>query len=450
MMMKINPSIKYMGYSFTKLLLLSSLWMATESHAFTLSEAWESAKQYSADYKMAYFQREASMEQEQQAKSAFLPHVYANASYQRQLPSISSTRETQGWNVQLNQTLFDASKMAQYRQSQYNSDVARQRFNSATEELLLKVSELYFNLLLIKETIAVHAAEKQAYEQQLKQAQEMFKRGSATVIDIHEAQAGYDNALAQEISALTEKQILENQLNSYTGLNSQQISPIDTQNLIGRYLPHFQQYSLAKWQEIALQNNHEYQMNQLVLKSSDEAVRMARKGRLPTMNAQLGYQDNVYTSAHQNSDYRHRGKGFTASLQLSIPLYTGGELSSKIREASLEYEVAQAQLLATERQIMLAVRQAYTEGDALRYQIMAQERALKSNQLKLKSTQTGQQYGMRNRLEVIQARQEVAKVEQQLMRVQYRFLMAYLTLIKESGLGLENIWRKHENIINSK
>lgn len=140
--MKMNPSIKYTGCSFAKLLLLGGLWMATESRAFTLSEAWESAKRHSADYKMAYFQREASMEKEQQTKSVFLPHVYANASYQRQLPSISSTRETQGWNVQLNQTLFDASKMAQYRQSQYNSDVARQRFNGETEELLLKVSEL--------------------------------------------------------------------------------------------------------------------------------------------------------------------------------------------------------------------------------------------------------------------------------------------------------------------
>ena len=130
----------------------------------------------------------------------------------------------------------------------------------------------------------------------------------------------------------------------------------------------------------------------------------------------------------------------SASVQLSMPLYTGGELSGKIREAQAQYGVADAQLTATERRIKLAVRQAYTEGGAARYQIMAQERVLESSRLKLKSTETGQRYGIRNRLEVIQARQEVAQAEQKLAQVQYKFLLAYLRLVKESGLGLETVF----------
>ena len=81
--------------------------------AFTLSEAWRAAQQHSADFQVAYYQRNATLAQQRQAKAALLPHVAANASYQRQPPSISSTRETQGWNVQLSQTLFDAGKFAQ-------------------------------------------------------------------------------------------------------------------------------------------------------------------------------------------------------------------------------------------------------------------------------------------------------------------------------------------------
>ena len=410
--------------------------------AFTLSEAWQAAQQHSADFQAAYYQRSATLEQQRQAKAALLPHVAANASYQRQPPSISSTRETQGWNVQLSQTLFDAGKFAQYRQSKFNSQAAERRFDAAREDLLLKVAESYFNVLLSRETVAAHAAEKKAYAQQAKQARALFDKGAATVLDIHEAKAGYDNALAQEIAALADQQVQENQLNDYTGLDSKKIEAIDTANLITRYLPKLERHSLDKWQQIALANNHEYQTQKFALKSSEQAFQAAKNSRYPTLSAHLGYQNNLYTSSAQNNDYRYRGKGMSASVQLSMPLYTGGELSGKIREAQAQYGVADAQLTATERRIKLAVRQAYTEGGAAHYQMMAQERVLESSRLKLKSTETGQQYGIRNQLEVIQARQEVAQAEQKLAQARYKFMLAYLRLVKESGLGLETVFEQ--------
>ncbi len=408
--------------------------------AFTLQEAWEAAKQHSADFQAAYYQRDASLEQQQQAKAALLPHISANATYQRQPPSISSTRETQGWNVQLSQTLFDASKIAQYYQSRDHSQAAEQRFQAAHDDLLLKVAESYFNLLLNQETIASYRAEKKTYEQQTKQALALFKRGAATAVDVHEAQAGYDNALAQEIAALAQKQVLENQINDYTGLDSQNISPIKTSNIITHYQPKLKQRSLEQWQSLALQHNPEYKMQLAITQSSEKALTATKASRLPTIAANIGYQNNLYTSSAQNSDYRYRGKGMTASVQLSMPLYTGGELRSKIREASAQYEAIHAQLIATEHKIKLAVRQAYTESNAAHYQIMAQERVLKSSKLKLKSTQIGQQYGIRNQLEVIQAQQAVSQAEQKLAEARYKFLMAYLTLVKESGMSVENEW----------
>ena len=419
-----------------------SLGFSPYSIAFTLSEAWQAAQQYSADFQAAYHQRDAVYAQQQQAKSVFLPHLYTNASYQNQPASVSSTKKTQGWNVQLNQTLFDASKFAQYHQSKFSTQAAEQRLNAAREDLLLKVAESYFNVLLSRDMAIVHASEKETYAQQLKQAKALFNKGAATALDIHEAKAGYDNALAQEIAALTEKQVQENQLNNYTGLDSGKIEAIDTSNLLSHYLPKIEGHSLEQWQNIALANNQEYQMQQLSLKSSEQAFQAAKNSRYPTVSAHIGYQNNLYTSSVQNNDYRYRGKGMSAGVQLNMPLYTGGELSGKIHEAQAQYEVNHAQLIATERQIKLAIRQAYTESNATRYQIMAQERVLESSRLKLKSTKTGQQYGMRNYLEVIQARQEVAQAEQKLAQAQYKFILAYLRLIKESGLGLETAFKE--------
>lgn len=303
-----------------------------------------------------------------------------------------------------------------------------------------KVAESYFNVLLSRDTVAAHAAEKEAYAQQVRQAQALFNKGAATALDIHEAKAGYDNALAQEIAVLAEKQTYENQLNDYTDLDSKQIEAIDTANLLARYLPKLERYSLDEWQRIALSNNHEYRMQQLALQSSGQALRAAQNSRYPTVSAHVGYQNNLYTSSAQNNDYHYRGKGMSVGVQLNLPLYTGGELSGKIHEAEAQYGAAEAQLTATERHIKLAVRQAYTESGAARYQIMAQERVLESSRLKLKSTETGQQYGIRNRLEVIRARQEVAQAEQKLAQARYKFMLAYLRLVKESGLGLETVF----------
>ena len=191
-----------------------------------------------------------------------------------------------------------------------------------------------------------------------------------------------------------------------------------------------------------MQHNPEYKMQLAITQSSEKALTATKASRLPTLTANIGYQNNLYTSSAQNNDYRYRGKGMTASVQLSMPLYTGSELRSKIREANAQYEATHAQLIATERKIKLAVRQAYTESNAAHYQIMAQERVLKSSKLKLKSTQTGQQYGIRNQLEVIQAQQAVSQAEQKLAEARYKFLMAYLRLVKESGMNVENEWEE--------
>lgn len=430
---KIQKNIYFLFYC------MLSLMNSTTAHSFNLQEAWMAAQHNSADYLAAFHQKNAIKEQQQQAKSAFLPQLSGNINYQHQPHSTTSIKQNQGLSLQLNQTLFDASKIAQYRQSRYNSEAAEMRYNAMKEKLLHSVAENYFNLLLSKETIAAYAAEKVAYEQQVKHAQALFNKGAATALDIHEAKAGYDNALAQEIAAISKKQILENQLNDYTGLDSKKIEPIKTHNLTEDYLPKIKLYSLDEWQRIALKNNYEYMAQKYVVMSSNEAFKVAKNKRLPIVTAQIDYQNNQFTSVSQNGGYKTHGKERNTNIQLrvSLPLFTGGELSSKIREASSQYETANAQLTAIERQIKLAIRQAYTESNAAYYQILAQERVLKSSQLKFKSTQTGQQYGIRNHLEVIQARQAITQAEQKLAESKYKFLLSYLTLIRESGLGLE-------------
>lgn len=427
-------NIKMKKYIYPYSLSLLFFMNSSPTYAFNLQEAWVAAQQNSADYQEAFYQKNVIQEKQRQAKSVFYPHLSGNINYQNQPHSSTPIKENYGWDLQVSQTLFDGIEIAKYRQSIYNSKAAEKNYSDAKEQLLYNVAENYFNLLLSNETIIAYTAEKISYEQQVKRAQALFDKGVATALDIHEAQAGYDNAVAQEIAAIAKRQILENQLNNYTGLDSKQIEPISILDQIDDYLLQIKKYSLDEWQSIALENNHRYLAQKYAVNSQEEAVKAAKNNRLPTLKGQIKYQD---VSSPNNYKVDDKQRNATIQLQFHIPLFAGGDLNSKISEAMNQYEATYAQLVAMERQIKLAIRQAYTESNAMYHQILAQERVLKSRQLQLKSTETGQIYGIRNHLEVIQARQGVTEAEQKLAETKYKFLMAYLTLIKESGLELE-------------
>ena len=193
-------------------------------------------------------------------------------------------------------------------------------------------------------------------------------------------------------------------------------------------------------QKTALERNDEYQLQKLNVDNFSLGVKAAKGERLPKITASLGYQENQYKSSYQNRDNKYSGNGLTASVQLNFPLFTGGGNNSRIREAIARQQEAEVMLIATERKIKLAVQQAYSEANSAYYQIMAQKRLLESSKLKLQATQTGKQFGLRNSLELVQAQQSVSDAEQKLAQARYRYLMAYLTLAKESGTDLEKAW----------
>lgn len=418
--------------------LFSLLLLGGHGHAHSLTELWDAAQNHSAEHQVTRHRRDAAREQPYQARAALMPRLSGQLSYQYQPFASSDTRQSHGWQIQLNQTLFDASKTAQYQQSQLTAQAAEQQFVAEQENLLLQVAQTYFQLLQAQDTIATHAAEKETYAQQLKQAQHMFDVGAATALDIHEAQVGHDQALANETAAIAAQQTSAHQLANYTGLDTQSMSGIDIDDLYRRYFNKLQQHNLAYWQGHALTRNPEYQAQYLILQSSNAALSATQNQRLPKLEAAIGYQDHRHSTysgtAHQ------RTRGLSASLNLHIPLYTGGETSSKIREHAARYAAESAQLMAVADKVRLAIHQAYSQSHAAHRQILAQEQLLNSSRLKLQSTQTGEQYGLRNRLEVIRARQETTQAQQQLTQAKYRFVMAYLTLIKESGLGLRSEW----------
>lgn len=406
--------------------------------AFDLEEAWEAAERHSAEYRAAVYHRDAEREKERQAEAVWYPHVSADGDYRRQPSDLSSARSQYGWQIQVSQSLYDAEKSVRLKQSRSNSEEADAGLARQLDELKLQVGRSYFDVLLAEENVQAARTEKDTYRKQINQTQKLFRHGLATAVDLHEAQVGYDQALAKEIEALGQKQSAQNRLSNYTGLAAADIQVIDSEGLIERFQTQIDQHDLNAWQQAALEHNSEYRSQRAAVETALYGVDLAKAANRPKVNLTAGYQNRRY---HPHRGDAYGGKGWTFGIQISMPLYSGGGDRSRIREANARLDEAQERLSATKRKIKLAVAQAYTESNAARYRILAQQRVLDSSRLKLKATETGRQYGIRNTLETVRARQEVAEAEQKLAQARYAYLGAFLSLVKESGMDMATAWR---------
>lgn len=403
---------------------------AAPAQAFDLLEAWQAALNYSADYAAAQHERDAEQERKVQARAALLPQVTANAVYQKQPPSLSSTTESHGWNIQASQSIYDQARWAQYRQGSLAAEMADQKLNQVKGDLLLQVAQAYFQVLLNRDKMASAEQEKQTYEQQTRQAQAMFEKGLATMVDTNEAQANYAAVRAKQVTILTDLMLAENTLANLTGLNPKEIQPISrnlSDHLLGKD-------TLNDWQNTARANNPEWQRQRLMLESAKVGVTAAKAGYLPKLTLTGGYQDNRNTQNYYGTEQRYRSKGGSITLQLSIPLYSGGQIRSQVREAVAREQQNQATLLATERKIQAAVNQYYQITYNSRYQIIAQEKLLKANSVKLNATKLGHTVGVRTNLDELQAMQAQADAEQKLAEARYQYLTAYLQLLNSAGV----------------
>jgi len=414
--------------------------ISPSAHSFTLFDAWQAALEYSADYSAAKYERDAEAAKKVQAQAELLPQASTNYQYQRQPYSLSSNTQSNGWNVQVSQVLFDRSKFAQYKQGKLAEEMADIRLDNSGNELQIAVANAYFDVLMYRDKLKAIREEKAAYEKQVKRAQEMFHQGVATVLDTHEAMSGYDNALSKEVDTLTNLRTAENTLANLTGLDPNEITVLkmkdgnDTIDL----LDNSQEY---EWQSLAEVHNPEWQLQRKNLENARQEVKVAKGARIPTVTVNGGYTDNrgtyhydysAYGASSFDQDYRSKGAMF--NIQISMPLFTGGKISGRIKEAASREMQNRELLTAAERKIRLDIKQAYYTIHSNKMQIMAQQRLLESSRAKLEATRLGRQVGVRNNLEETQAQQAASDAEQKLAEAKYSYIKAYLRLLQSAGV----------------
>jgi outer membrane protein len=412
--------------------LLSLLFMATfglPAYADNLSEVYRAALAYDASYAAAQAAYRAALERAPQARAALLPSagLGANTTYNKVEGSFDSNDfNSHGWNVSATQPIFRVQNMVAYDQAKVSVQQAETQLKSAIQDLMLRTARAYFDVLAAQDNLDFNLAQKAAIAEQLASAKRNFEVGTATIVDTHEAQSRYDLAISQEITARNLLEIKRRALRNLTGKSVNTLSTLTPKPVPVLPAPD----NVDEWVSRSQIDNLEVRIRQQSKQIADQEIDRARAGHYPTLDLAASYSDNhnqSYGAATTNA------KTTLVGLELALPIYQGGLVSSQVRQAVANQDKSRQELEDALRNAELNTRDAYFNALSVDSQVKALEAALASSQKSLESTQVGLEVGVRTTVDVLNAQQQVTSARKELALARYLALVNILNLKAAAG-----------------
>jgi outer membrane protein len=430
----------------SKPLLLASLvataLFASYGYAADLKSVYQEALTSDPSYQAARFENQTTKERLPQAKSALGPQVAANASigenrtYFRdpgtnllgQANPRTSGSGTRSYGVSLSQPLYRAQSNIVVSQAELQLKAAEARLADAQQDLIVRVAQAYFDVLLARDNVALSEAQKRAFGEQLAQAQRNFEVGTATIVDTLEAQARFDQTNAREIADKNDLEVKLRALEQLTGKRVQALDPLrDPLDLQGP-----QPNNLDSWVTASNERSFAIAQTRLALDTARLEIDRTKAANSPTIDA-VG---NVSGGRSPRDNFGPLGPSSVnagISIQLSVPLYTSGLNESRTREATANRDRTEQDLERIRRAVNQSVRQFFLNVTSGIAQVRALEQALASTQKQLESTILGRDVGVRTGVDVLNAQQGVFQTRRDLQAARYNYLMSTLRLKAAAG-----------------
>ena len=417
------------------------------ARAADLLQIYRDALAHDATYASARATRDAGLESLPQGLAQILPTVNATAFTQENRTNISfpglldaagnpvpdSNRRgnSNGFTVTLTQPLFNWQSIQVYKEAGFKAAQAEATFGQATQDLIVRVAQAYFDVLASQDSLAFIQGQKVAISEQLAQAKRNFEVGTATITDTHEAQARFDLATSQEIAAQSDLEIKKRTLQQIVGKFPERLEPLKPNIDLAPPKPN----SMEDWATAAARQGYPVRAQEAALEIAVREIERTRAGHLPTLNlvGSAGSSSSSISTSTSINNNASDATSSTISLQLAIPLYAGGNVSSLVRQAVANREKAQQDLEGARRTAALSARQSYvgvTNGMA---QVKALEAALVSSRSALDSNKLGYEVGVRINIDVLNAQQQVFSTLRDLSRARYDTILNGLRLKAASG-----------------
>ena len=403
--------------------------------------AYKLAVENDAGYASAKARRRAEKEKIYQARSLLGPSINLegdisytddNTEYVGDLPFGGGRVNYvgKGYRLNLEQPLFHKEFMAVYRQSKIMDKIAQTTLSIAGQSLALNVAKAYFDLALARDRLEFITARKKAISEQLARAKKAFEVGIAAITDMREAQAEFDMATSQEITARQDLEITRAALRKITG--KADVEPAELKEPFTPTPP--DPADLNQWITLAEKRNLTLETSRQAGKLADEEVNRSRADLFPTVDIVANYND--YRQDNSSFGVGINTTSSSVGLKLSMPLFTGGAASSKIREAMANADKAASENEETARRIRLQTRTAFLRVQGAVARVKALEQALGSSQSALESTQGGFEVGLRSEIDVLNAQERFFNAKFELARAKYNYILSRLQLSATVG-GLD-------------
>lgn len=426
-------------------LLAAMLGTSGLTQAADLLETFRAAQANDPVFAAARASKDAGMEKLPQGRSLLLPSVNlsANSTFNNQtirylgatpFPAGTQRYNSHGYSVNLVQPLFRQQSWTMYTESELQVAQAEAQYKIAEQDLILRVAQAYFDVLSAQDNVQLTEAQKTAISEQLEQAKRNFEVGSATITDTHEAQARYDLTTAQEIAAQNDLEIKRRSLQQLIDAMPKDLAHLGK----GFTLESPKPADMEKWVADAELNNPQLAIAQAGAEIAEKEVARNRGGHYPTVDLVAGY-----TKTNSNGGNFGVGSdvsGKSVGVQLNMPLFQGGAVNSKWREAEANRERAKQELENARRTVATQTRQAYLGVVSGIARVKALQQALTSSESVLEASKLGQEVGVRTNLDVLNAQQQLYATRRDLYQAEYTYLASHLRLKAAVGaLGEEEL-----------
>ncbi len=409
------------------------LTVAGPARAQALFELYEAARAQDATWQSARAQYEANLARAEQARAGILPSAGVSAGVTRTElhPTPGADRGYTSSQAVLSaaQPLYRPANLATWRQGQRQMELAEFQLTAAAQDLIIRVSQAYFDVLAAQDTLTFVRALKVSTAEQLAAARRNFEVGTSTITDSREAQARYDLVQAQEIAAENDLRVKRLALDTLVGRSNTQPVPLAT----SLNVPAPQPADPEAWVAVAETASPAILQARTAVDIAELEIEKAKAGHKPTLDltSSLAVQHNRDGSA--TSLGNSRATTGNIGLAFQLPLFAGFATQNRIRETLALDERARSDLEATRRQVAQAVRTAYFGVVSGQNQVRALESAEASSQSALEANQLGYQVGVRINIDVLNAQSQLFQARRDLAQARYNVLLGHLRLRQANG-----------------
>jgi outer membrane protein len=404
------------------------------AQAQSLVELYSAAKEYDASYQSAKSQYDATVARGEQARAAVLPTVNLSASgnQTRNDNSLSnpSQREfsAQSATLSASQPLFRPANWASAAQGKMQLELAQAQRNSAELDLIVRVSQAYFDVLAATDSLDYITSQKAAVAEQLASAKRNFEVGTATITDTRDAQARFDLVGAQQLAAENDLRVKSLALEQLVGKPGARPKPLR----MPVALPPLAPADVSEWVAQAEKNNPSLLQLQTALEVAKLETDKAQSGHQPTVDL-VGSYTTSSNSGSASSAASFTNNSATIGLSFNLPLFAGFSVQNRIKEVMALENKARNDLDAAKRSVAQATRSAFFGVQSGLSQVRALEAAEVSSQSALDANKLGYQVGVKINIDVLNSQSQLFDTKAKLAKARYDVLVGGLRLRQATG-----------------